>query len=170
MCEKLIASSDAELWLSPLPRTSYIDIRAVLPAFPRSHLPQLKALILLQHSPLDFMQELQGNACKDLLLQRFFALAETIRKELTGHWVEYFDPSTGLPMLSPQGCSVWNDVDMIQRMLKLPVVAVGGCQLLTHPIYGSHCYPGVLLTTADYYQVRLACVDLPLSPASKREC
>jgi hypothetical protein len=170
MSEKLIATSDAELWLSPLPRTGFIDIQAVLPSFPRSSIPLLKALILIQRSDLDFMQELQGYEAKDQHLEQFFTIARAIQVKLAGNWVDYFDPSTGLPMLSPQGSSIWNDVDMIQRMLKLPVVAVGGCQLLVHPIYGSNCYPGVILTTADYSEVRIACVDLSLSPASKREC
>lgn len=165
MCEKLITTEDAELWLSGLPRTSYIDLQAVFPAFHRSELTSLKAIILFQRSDMDFMQELQGYEAKDRLLERFFRVAEEICGRLEGSWVDYIDPSTGLPMKSTQGPGVWNDVDMIQRMMKMPVVAVGGCQLLLHPTYGAKCYPGVILTTAETEFIRLACHCLSFSPS-----
>ena len=51
-------------------------------------------------------------------------------------------------MISKGGSSVYSDIEGIQMLLGYRCITVGGCSVVEHPRFGSHCYPSTLFTTA----------------------
>jgi hypothetical protein len=86
---------------------------------------------------------------KDRLLNEFVrwasALVETLRSH--GHFADYIDPCSGLPMLSG-GNKVYSEVQGMELVLRYSSMDAGMCRVLLHPLWGSNVYPASLFTNA----------------------
>mmetsp|Transcript_16586 Transcript_16586/g.21518 ORF Transcript_16586/g.21518 Transcript_16586/m.21518 type:complete len:180 (+) Transcript_16586:89-628(+) len=89
---------------------------------------------------------------KDRCLNVFSDFARSVCAQLTalGHWADYIDPCSGLPMLSPNNNSVYSEVEGMQLLLRYGVLNAGMCRVLLHPVWGSSVYPATMFTTAPY--------------------
>lgn len=87
---------------------------------------------------------------KDNCLENFFVVAKLLCNELIalGHWADYIDPCSGLPMITPDCNKVFDEVQSAQVLLKYSVMNANCCKILLHPQYGSAVYPATLFTNA----------------------
>ena len=93
---------------------------------------------------------------KDFCLERFAEFGAAVCAELraAGHWADYIDPCSGLPMLT-KGCNkVYDEVTGMQLLLRFASQNAGCCKILLHPTWGSAVYPATLFTTAPFEQLR----------------
>lgn len=65
-----------------------------------------------------------------------------------GHWADYIDPCSGLPMLTPNCNKVYDEVQSAQVILNYPIMNADCCKILLHPQWGSAVYPATIFTTA----------------------
>eukprot|EP00953_Heterococcus_sp_UTEX-ZZ885_P022638 12511-Heterococcus_DN1.PRE.2 len=103
-----------------------------------------------QHADTDLVNVGQPvEAEKDRLLNVFVDFAATLCNKLRsqGHWADYIDPCSGLPMLSG-GNKVYSEVEGMQLLLQYQVMNAGMCRVLLHPLWGSAVYPASCFTTA----------------------
>ncbi len=87
---------------------------------------------------------------KDRCLE-FFAdfarpLCEALRAQ--GHWADYIDPCSGLPVLTPDCTRPYSEVAGFEHLLRYKTQNAGCCKILMHPRWGSSCYPATIFTTA----------------------
>lgn len=103
---------------------------------------------------------------KDRLLEVFAAFAREICNELIslGHWADFIDPCSGLPTLTENCTSVYDEVSPqeqfdvhssynaqvagMQALLKYEISQAGPCKVLIHPAWGSAVYPATCFTSA----------------------
>ena len=87
---------------------------------------------------------------KDALLEAFVAFAGRACELLAaqGHWADYIDPCSGLPMLHRSGTGVYGEVDALVTLLRYTTVNAGCCKVALHPQWGSAVYPASLMTKA----------------------
>ncbi len=87
---------------------------------------------------------------KDNCLESFFVVAKLLCTELIalGHWADYIDPCSGLPMITPDCNKVFDEVQSAQVLLKYSIMNANCCKILLHPKYGSAVYPATIFTTA----------------------
>ncbi|MEB3359804.1 MAG: methylmalonic aciduria and homocystinuria type D protein [Synechococcales bacterium] len=133
--------------------------------------PARSLLVVLQRCPMSPTPPSQAvEASKNLLRDRFLALAETIAQPLMsqGHLVTYFDPKTGLPANSPVGSMAIDDVAVARSLLGYERICNNQCWCLVHPIWGQAVYPSTLVSSASHHhllevvqQVLLLHVDAP---------
>mmetsp|Transcript_7115 Transcript_7115/g.10026 ORF Transcript_7115/g.10026 Transcript_7115/m.10026 type:complete len:191 (+) Transcript_7115:3-575(+) len=92
---------------------------------------------------------------KDRCLNVFSDWARHVCERLAtqGHWADFIDPCSGLPMLSPNNNSVYSEVEGMQLLLRYSVLNAGMCRVLLHPVWGSAVYPATLFTTAPHEAV-----------------
>lgn len=125
----------------------------------------------MQRSRVDLVVETPEVAEeKDRLLENFcqWAMAVTAELERRGEWADFTDPCSGFPVrarLAPpcalcdeltfvaqyksqRGASPYPDVSGAQLLLKYTVIQNGCCPLVSHPKWGTRCYPATLFTTA----------------------
>jgi hypothetical protein len=84
---------------------------------------------------------------KDWALQRFMRVAEELDRKLEGFNSDFVDPSSGL-LVKSEDLAFFSDVDMCSRVMKLPVVACGGCMMVEHPRFGQRFYPSTFISDA----------------------
>ena len=104
-----------------------------------------------QHASVDLVNVGAAvEAEKDALLERFTAFAARVCALLQaqGHWADYIDPCSGLPMVHRQGTGVYGEVDALVTLLHYTTANAGCCKVLLHPRWGSAVYPASLLTKA----------------------
>jgi len=87
---------------------------------------------------------------KDRLLEAFVAFAKDVCAALAekGHWADYVDPCSGLPAISKDTPTVYDEVAGMQSLLKYDVHDAGPCKILMHPRWGSAVYPATMFTNA----------------------
>lgn len=87
---------------------------------------------------------------KDDLLERFFEFAKSVCSKLDaqGHWADYIDPCSGLPMVHKEGSAVYGEVDALVTLLNYKTANAGCCKVILHPNWGSSVYPASLFTKA----------------------
>ena len=87
---------------------------------------------------------------KDRLLERFMSIAKVLCEEFmhAGHWADYIDPCSGLPMIHQTVNKVFDEVASAQQLLGYNVQNAGCCKVLLHPQWGSAVYPATLFTKA----------------------
>lgn len=121
--------------------------RDLLHVFPQIH-DSLNIVIAFQDSKANYFDSKNYDAEKDLCLENFFKFSEELLEKLTGHWSDYIDPSSGLPMKSdPAG--FYSDVEACARVLHMNHRNVAGCFVIDHPIYGVSAYISSFLTVAS---------------------
>ena len=92
---------------------------------------------------------------KDRLLETFMAFAKGLCERLVakGHFADYVDPCSGLPMLTKDANKVFSEVDSAQQLLGYAVMNCGCCKVLLHPSWGSAVYPASIFTNAPTEEI-----------------
>ena len=135
--------------LPGVPRALREEVAAVLPG---QDLGELLVVPTTQASDLDLVRT--GEAVdreKDALLERFFAWARAVADHLAaaGHWCDYIDPCSGLPMVDRSGHrSVYDEVSALAALRQYRTSNAGCCKIVLHPRWGSSVYPATLFTAA----------------------
>ena len=65
-----------------------------------------------------------------------------------GHWADYIDPCSGLPMVHKEGAAVYGEVDALVTLLGYPTANAGCCKVVLHPQWGSAVYPASIFARA----------------------
>mmetsp|Transcript_6089 Transcript_6089/g.9262 ORF Transcript_6089/g.9262 Transcript_6089/m.9262 type:complete len:97 (-) Transcript_6089:81-371(-) len=65
-----------------------------------------------------------------------------------GHWADYIDPCSGLPMLTLHCNKVYSEVDGMECLLNYKAHNAGFCKILLHPRWGSAVYPATIFARA----------------------
>ena len=128
-----------------------------------------RAVPTCQHSAMDLVRwgdEVEKE--KDHCLERFAAFGAAVCAELraAGHWADYIDPCSGLPMLTKgQNSKVYDEVAGMQLLLRFATQNAGCCKVLLHPQWGAAVYPATLFTTAPFEQLQAVLSQYPVDPA-----
>lgn len=120
---------------------------------------QLLILPTIQRSRVDTVRfGVEVEEEKDRCLEHFadFArpLCENLRSQ--GHWADFIDPCSGLPMMTPHCTRPYNEVAGFEHLLRYTTQNAGCCKILLHPRWGSSCYPATIFTTAPLRKVQAA--------------
>ncbi|KAL0050072.1 hypothetical protein WJX82_003888 [Trebouxia sp. C0006] len=104
-----------------------------------------------QHSKMDLVQT--GEVVeeeKDALLEKFMEFAKGVCNKATdrGHWADYIDPCSGLPMMHTDCTAPYGEVDGFSALLGYQTANAAGCKVLIHPCWGTSVYPATLFTKA----------------------
>ena len=106
-------------------------------------------LLILQQSQVSLMASTpQVQPEKDRLRQQFLQWSQVIVQEShrQGFLTDFFDPMTGYPVVSSSGEITHDDVKTVQTLLGYDVIQ-NQCTALTHPLWQTAVYPGVLITS-----------------------
>lgn len=119
--------------------------------FPGVGTENLLVIPTCQHASIDLVNV--GDAVeaeKDALLERFFVFARHATEALAaqGHWADYIDPCSGLPMVHKESCGVYGEVDALVSLLGYATSNAGCCKVVLHPRWGSAVYPASIVTKA----------------------
>ncbi|PSC75053.1 Methylmalonic aciduria and homocystinuria type D mitochondrial [Micractinium conductrix] len=104
-----------------------------------------------QHAQVDLVQ--MGEKVeteKDRLLERFVEFAKVVCERLAaaGHWADYIDPCSGLPMINRATNAVYGEVEALVTLLGYKTQNAGCCKIILHPCWGSSVYPASLFAKA----------------------
>ncbi|GLC38013.1 hypothetical protein PLESTB_000446100 [Pleodorina starrii] len=136
--------------------------REILTVFPKSNLDKLLVVPTCQHATLDLVKTGENvENEKDRLLERFMAWAKTVCDQLTtaGHWADYIDPCSGLPMIHTDLNMVYPEVPALSILMGYQTANAGCCKVLLHPVWGSAVYPASLFTEAPQ-EALLAAIEV----------
>eukprot|EP00887_Chlorella_sp_A99_P003154 scaffold9.g3154.t1 len=89
---------------------------------------------------------------KDRLLERVRAYV-CARLAAAGHWADYIDPCSGLPMVHRETGSMYGEVDALATLLGYHCQNAGCCKVVLHPRWGSAVYPATLFAKAPAAEV-----------------
>ncbi|CAN0407137.1 unnamed protein product, partial [Ectocarpus fasciculatus] len=119
--------------------------------FPDKGPSMLRAVATMQHANMELARWGEDvEAEKDALLEKFLAFSAAVSEYLIreGHWADYIDPCSGLPMVNHSN-NVYSEVDGMQTLLGYSVQNAGFCKILLHPTWGSAVFPATLFTNAS---------------------
>ncbi|GIL74692.1 hypothetical protein Vretimale_2326 [Volvox reticuliferus] len=125
--------------------------REILTVFPQVNLDKLLIVPTCQHAAVDLVKTGENvENEKDRLLEQFLAWAKTVCDQLTvdGHWSDYIDPCSGLPMIHTELNTVYPEVPALSILMGYQTANAGCCKVLLHPVWGSAVYPASLFTEA----------------------
>uniref|UniRef100_A0A7S0RSJ5 Methylmalonic aciduria and homocystinuria type D protein n=1 Tax=Chlamydomonas leiostraca TaxID=1034604 RepID=A0A7S0RSJ5_9CHLO len=126
--------------------------REVASVFPSVDLDKLLIVPTCQHAAMDLVQTGETvDVEKDNLLEKFMAWASAVCSKLgaQGHWADYIDPCSGLPMVHTDGPhQVYPEVEGLAVLKGFKTSNAGCCKVLLHPRWGSAVYPASMFTTA----------------------
>ena len=131
-------------------------VREAAHVFQGLDLGGLLVLPTMQRTTVELVAfDAEADAQKDSCLEKFFAIAAELCAALAarGHWADYIDPASGLPMLTPDCNKVFNEVQSAQLLLGYAVMDANCCKIICHPAWGSSVYPASILTTAPQDEV-----------------
>ena len=84
-----------------------------------------------------------------------FAHELTSKLKSNGHWADYIDPCSGLPMLATHNHNkVYSEVDGMEVLLNYRSYNAGFCKVLVHPKWGSAVYPATIFAYAPLTLVK----------------
>mmetsp|Transcript_35765 Transcript_35765/g.48315 ORF Transcript_35765/g.48315 Transcript_35765/m.48315 type:complete len:175 (-) Transcript_35765:108-632(-) len=131
------------------PKQFLREIRHIFPGLDIDE--SLLALPTAQHSVMDLVNvgdDVESE--KDRCLIQFMELGKSLCLEIQarGHWADYIDPCSGLPMMTPDCNKVYSEVDGMQMLLQYQVMNAGPCKVLLHPRWGGAVYPATMFTNA----------------------
>ncbi|EFN59706.1 hypothetical protein CHLNCDRAFT_133264 [Chlorella variabilis] len=130
------------------PRRHRDDVAAL---FPGTSLDGMLVIPTCQHAQMDLVQMGQRvEDEKDRLLERFVEFAKTVCERLAalGHWADYIDPCSGLPMVHRATNAVYGEVEGLVTLLGYRTQNAGCCKIILHPKWGSNVYPASLFAKA----------------------
>jgi hypothetical protein len=90
------------------------------------------------------------------LCRAFVALADALRPQLGGEWVDASDPRTGQAMFGTPTTTTYNELDGLTQCLKYSFEPHGCCGIVIHPRWGYNAYPVSVFTTAQLPQLMRA--------------
>ncbi|KAI7842746.1 hypothetical protein COHA_003674 [Chlorella ohadii] len=95
---------------------------------------------------------------KDRLLERFVEFAKVVCERLVaaGHWADYIDPCSGLPMVHRGTNAVYGEVEALVTLLGYKTQNAGCCKIILHPRWGSSVYPASMFAKAPLEAVQQA--------------
>ena len=72
-------------------------------------------------------------------MRRFMRWGERVTDALRarGHWADYVDPCSGVPVLDGSRSSVYAEVDAMELLLRYKTDASTGCRMVLHPEWGA---------------------------------
>jgi len=81
-----------------------------------------------------------------MLRNKFISFGAEICRKIRdkGHWADYIDPCSGLPMITTDCNKVYSEVDGMECLLNYKAYNAGFCKILTHPQWGSAVYPATV--------------------------
>jgi hypothetical protein len=96
-----------------------------------------------------------------------FAKAVCAELEAGGHWADYIDPCSGLPMVHRDTGAVYGEVEALCALLGYQSQNAGCCKIVLHPRWGSSVYPASLFARAPLAAVAgaLASAEAALAKA-----
>ncbi|KAL3160777.1 hypothetical protein ABBQ38_009189 [Trebouxia sp. C0009 RCD-2024] len=130
------------------PRRHWTEVSMIFPGLTAD---KLLIVPTCQHSKMDLVQT--GEAVeteKDDLLEKFMEFAKGVCNKATdrGHWADYIDPCSGLPMMHTNCTVPYGEVDGMSALLGYQTANAAGCKVLIHPRWGTSVYPATLFTKA----------------------
>eukprot|EP00899_Mesostigma_viride_P010122 jgi/Mesvir1/19110/Mv12855-RA.1 len=142
------ASEDIEYSVHSCPKPYTEELRAI---FPGVDVSQLLIIPTNQRARLDLAgvgADIEDE--KNRLLDEFLKFSRTLEATLAaeGHWADYMDPCSGLPMVHRETQVVYSEVDSMEYLLGYKTANAGCCKVLLHPRWGSGVYPSTFFTTA----------------------
>ncbi|KXZ56956.1 hypothetical protein GPECTOR_1g862 [Gonium pectorale] len=89
------------------------------------------------------------------------AWAKAVCEQLSaaGHWADYIDPCSGLPMIHTDLNNVYPEVPALSVLMGYQTANAGCCKVLLHPVWGSAVYPASLFTEAPLEALQAAIED-----------
>ncbi|KAL4855255.1 ATP-dependent RNA helicase DDX1 [Chlorella vulgaris] len=126
------------------PRRHRDDVAAL---FPTTSLDDMLVIPTCQQAELDLVRMgAKVEEEKDRLLERFVEFAKVVceRLEALGHWADYIDPCSGLPMVHRDTNAVYGEVEAL---------------IILHPKWGSSVYPASIFAKAPLAAVTAAIDD-----------
>ncbi|KAI3429551.1 hypothetical protein D9Q98_005639 [Chlorella vulgaris] len=141
------------------PRRHRDDVAAL---FPTTSLDDMLVIPTCQQAELDLVR--MGEKVeeeKDRLLERFVEFAKVVceRLEALGHWADYIDPCSGLPMVHRDTNAVYGEVEALVTLLGYRIQNAGCCKIILHPKWGSSVYPASIFAKAPLAAVTAAIDD-----------
>ena len=103
---------------------------------------------------------------KDRLLNVFMDFGKELSHAIRslGFWADYVDPCSGLPMLTKDCNKVYSEVDGMECLLNYKAYNAGFCKVLTHPKWGSACYPATVFCYGDRKAIQSVLEKYPTRP------
>jgi hypothetical protein len=102
---------------------------------------------------------------------QFMAFARAVCSELAagGHWADFIDPCSGLPMVHRDTGAVYGEVEALSTLLGYRTQNAGCCKIVLHPRWGSSVYPASLFARAPLQAVTaaLAAAEAALAQAGE---
>ncbi len=142
-----------------LPARHRDEVAAV---FPRAELAGILVMPTCQRATVDLVRvgdEIEQE--KDRLLERFLAFARAATDHLAaaGHWAEFIDPCSGLPMRDRSAAAgVYDEVGGLAALRGFATANAGCCKVVLHPRWGAAVYPATLFARAPAEAVVAAVV------------
>lgn len=148
-----VLNGNIEYSIHQCPKALFREAKFVFPFLQKGEADEGRLLVIptaqeARHDLVKVGTEIEEE--KDRLLEVFMTFARGVCEHLRGkgHWADYIDPCSGLPMMT-EGCNkVYSEVDGFQVMLQYKTMNCGCCKVLLHPTWGSGVYPATMFTTA----------------------
>eukprot|EP00195_Chlamydomonas_chlamydogama_P015190 CAMPEP_0202889956 /NCGR_PEP_ID=MMETSP1392-20130828/492_1 /ASSEMBLY_ACC=CAM_ASM_000868 /TAXON_ID=225041 /ORGANISM="Chlamydomonas chlamydogama, Strain SAG 11-48b" /LENGTH=136 /DNA_ID=CAMNT_0049573411 /DNA_START=46 /DNA_END=453 /DNA_ORIENTATION=+ len=108
----------------------------ILTVFPKVDVSKLLIVPTCQHAAMDLVQVGEPvDVEKDKLLEQFMDWSKAVCDILAaeGHWVDYIDPCSGLPMVHKECNSVYPEVEGLSVLKGYKTANAGCCKVLLHP-------------------------------------
>eukprot|EP00775_Hariotina_reticulata_P004124 gene4124-4370_t len=125
--------------------------REIQSVFPDEDLSNLLIVPTCQQADCDLVRTGEKvDTEKDRLLERFIEWSRCVcaRLQDQGHWCDYIDPCSGLPMIQQGTNNVYPEVEGLSVLLGYKTQNAGCCKIVLHPRWGSAVYPATLFTKA----------------------
>eukprot|EP00271_Cylindrocystis_brebissonii_P022042 TRINITY_DN8252_c0_g1_i3.p1 TRINITY_DN8252_c0_g1~~TRINITY_DN8252_c0_g1_i3.p1 ORF type:complete len:183 (-),score=18.03 TRINITY_DN8252_c0_g1_i3:787-1335(-) len=149
LTDVLVTSGGMEYSAHSCPRQYGEELRSI---FPGEDVASMLIVPTCQHACVDLVH--LGEAVekeKDHLLEEFVGWARPICERLTsefGHFADYLDPCSGLPMIHRDTTTVYSEVEGLATLLGYVSANAGCCKVILHPRWGSAVYPATMFTKA----------------------
>jgi hypothetical protein len=149
-----VARGEVEYKVCPCPKSIFREAKFVFPFMQKNEALAEASLLVIPtcqkalHDLVKVGPEIEEE--KDRLLEVFMEFAKAVCTELRdgGHWADYIDPCSGLPMMTEDCNKVYSEVDGMEAILQYKTMNCGCCKVLLHPKWGSGVYPATMFTSA----------------------
>eukprot|EP00835_Amoeboradix_gromovi_P002847 NODE_170_length_16226_cov_0.451169.p10 type:complete len:179 gc:universal NODE_170_length_16226_cov_0.451169:14523-15059(+) len=144
--ETLLIQKDMEITIA---KPSSVFLRELYPVFNRdTSLFNIVIFILKMENDILNSQSNQQRE-RDDKLDRLMKMGSDLKKRINdkGYFLDYMDPVSGLAMNSKTNI-VYADSSGCESVLKMDVVNIGCCKLISHKKWGTNIYPFTVFTSA----------------------
>lgn len=119
----------------------------------------------------------ETNEERDLLLEKFFAFSELLKKELSSLqktnvtiqkqgkvkkiWSDYCDPCSGLLYRTKSCPVIFPEVAFFEKLRRFnSLFLCGACKVAIHPTWKTKFYPATFFTTASADDIKIVCFHI----------